>query len=384
MEKKIAIVGAGLAGLNCARLLSQNENCKVTLLDRNSHIGGRVKTTECDGYLLDEGFQVLLPGYPEAQTAFDLESLKLRPFQAGAKIKIRNKFHKVGDPIREPSALFSTIFSPIGSLKDKVKILELKKPRRADYENLSCEQYLREIGFSEKIIHTFFRPFFSGIFLDPKLDVPAEYFLFLYQIFSKSNACLPAKGMGDMAKNLFDQCLEVNLRLDTNVAIKSDTEIEVDGETEKFDYIVQAYSVVEDFHSVTTDYFVSSQILDLEPALLLNGEGFGVINHIAPLNHVQNSYAKEGTLLSVNLIGDKTEALVEEVLKELNEWLPGNSFKHLKRIQVKKALPKLKSYYNENILNNGIYLCGDHLQSPSINGALKSGRVVAEKILTSL
>lgn len=380
--KKIAIIGAGLAGLNCARLLSQNENVEVSLFDKNNFIGGRVKTTELDGYLLDEGFQVLLPGYPEAKRAFDLDALKLRPFQAGAKIRIGGRYHMVGDPIREPSTLFSTLLAPIGSFTDKLKILKLKNPNLDDAKGLNCEQYLNKVGFSSKIIDSFFRPFFSGVFLDTKLDVPAEYFLFLYKTFSKSNACLPEAGMGELAKNLFDQSKNIKLELGAKVDIKNDKQLSVDGSDADFDFIVKAYSEEESFHSVTTDYFVSDNPVMLEPALLLNGDGKGVINHVAPLNHVQRSYGEQGTLLSVNLIGDHINASIEKVQDELNEWLPGHSFRHLKRIEVKKALPKLSNYYNENIVNDGIYLCGDHLQSPSINGALKSGRLAAEKILS--
>ena len=189
--KRIAIVGAGLAGLNCARLLSQNENVNVSLFDRNSCLGGRVKTTKVDGYLLDEGFQVLLPGYPEARVAFDMEALKLKPFRAGAKIKINGQFYMVGDPIREPSTLFSTLLAPIGTLSDKLKILKLKKNNATHLQGINCENYLRKIGFSSKIIDNFFRPFFSGIFSIPSSMFLQIFFFFYTRLFQHPmHACL--------------------------------------------------------------------------------------------------------------------------------------------------------------------------------------------------
>ena len=47
-------------------------------------MGGRVRTDEVDGFLLDRGFQIFLTSYAEAQQALDYEALDLRPFYAGA------------------------------------------------------------------------------------------------------------------------------------------------------------------------------------------------------------------------------------------------------------------------------------------------------------
>ncbi|MEO7143186.1 MAG: FAD-dependent oxidoreductase, partial [Bryobacteraceae bacterium] len=66
----VAIVGAGLAGLCCARRLTEaGVSCLV--LEASDGIGGRMRTDQVDGFLLDRGFQVLLTAYPEAQNILD-------------------------------------------------------------------------------------------------------------------------------------------------------------------------------------------------------------------------------------------------------------------------------------------------------------------------
>jgi phytoene dehydrogenase-like protein len=59
------IVGAGLAGLCCARVLLQ-KGISFLILEAAKGVGGRVWTDRVEGFLLDRGFQVLQTAYPEA------------------------------------------------------------------------------------------------------------------------------------------------------------------------------------------------------------------------------------------------------------------------------------------------------------------------------
>ncbi len=84
-EKKVIVVGAGLAGLSCARRLHEAGR-PVLVLEADERIGGRVKTDDVQGFQLDHGFQVLLTAYPEVQRQLDLPALDVRPFASGALI----------------------------------------------------------------------------------------------------------------------------------------------------------------------------------------------------------------------------------------------------------------------------------------------------------
>lgn len=58
---RIAVVGAGIAGLTAAFRLRQ-AGLDVTVLERSQHVGGRMRTEEVDGYRVDVG-AALLPDF---------------------------------------------------------------------------------------------------------------------------------------------------------------------------------------------------------------------------------------------------------------------------------------------------------------------------------
>ena len=63
-DRPVVVVGAGLAGLSCAATLHE-AGAPVVVIESGDDVGGRVRTDEVDGFLLDRGFQVLLTAYPE-------------------------------------------------------------------------------------------------------------------------------------------------------------------------------------------------------------------------------------------------------------------------------------------------------------------------------
>jgi monoamine oxidase len=64
----VVVVGAGLAGLSCAKQLS-GMGRRVILLEASDRVGGRVRTDVVDGLNLDHGFQVLLTDCKNTMTA---------------------------------------------------------------------------------------------------------------------------------------------------------------------------------------------------------------------------------------------------------------------------------------------------------------------------
>ena len=95
----VVIVGAGLAGLTCARRLHE-AGVKTTIIDAADKVGGRVRTDLVDGYRLDRGFQVLLTAYPEAKRWLDYGALELKPFWPGAEVWTGSAWATVADPRR--------------------------------------------------------------------------------------------------------------------------------------------------------------------------------------------------------------------------------------------------------------------------------------------
>lgn len=118
MDHKAVIVGAGLAGLCCARELERH-GLDCVVLEAADAPGGRVRTDLVDGFRLDRGFQVLLTSYPEVQAVLDVPALQLRSFVAGAAVWRDGALHSLADPWRRPIAGLKSLASPVGSVSDK-------------------------------------------------------------------------------------------------------------------------------------------------------------------------------------------------------------------------------------------------------------------------
>ncbi|MFT5238620.1 MAG: phytoene dehydrogenase-like protein, partial [Flavobacteriaceae bacterium] len=230
-EYKIHIIGAGVSGLVAATVLEQNGFHPV-IIEATDRVGGRVKTDIIDGYQLDHGFQVFLTAYPAAKKYLDLESLELQKFLPGASIFKNGKQMIIGDPLRDTSLLFSTLFSGIGSFSDKLKVLKLnirlKKKTLSDIfsdKEQSTLSYLRDFGFSDQMIAQFFKPFFSGIFLEPRLETSSRMFEFVYKMFGEGYATLPKAGIEAIPRQLAKNLKETTFKFNTKVVSIKDEEI---------------------------------------------------------------------------------------------------------------------------------------------------------------
>jgi phytoene dehydrogenase-like protein len=154
----VIVVGAGLAGLACARELVRLGR-SVRVLEAAETVGGRIRTERHQGFLLDRGFQVLQTAYPEAGRALDLAALDMRAFVPGALIRFEGRFHRIADPWRQPLTALSTLFSPVGTLAAKWRMALLRRRLLAASldQIYSCPETtagarLGEIGFSAAIV----------------------------------------------------------------------------------------------------------------------------------------------------------------------------------------------------------------------------------------
>ena len=168
---KVHIIGGGVSGLVAAQVL-ENHGISPVIIDANDRVGGRVKTDIVKGFQLDRGFQVLLSSYSAAKKYLDYKSLDLQQLKAGSCVFVGGKQCFFGDPLRDLSLFIPTLFSPLGTLGDKLKIAKLnfhlqKKTIDKIFEDreITTKEYLIAKGFSKKIIKNFFAPFFNGIFL---------------------------------------------------------------------------------------------------------------------------------------------------------------------------------------------------------------------------
>jgi len=405
----VVVVGAGISGLVCAQELTQN-GVSVQLLEQSDAVGGRIRTDEVEGFLLDRGFQVYLDAYNHAGKILNLEALDLKAFEPGAIVFERKNRYRLMDVFRRPLNLFSSAFSPIGSLKDKVLIAKLrnflKKSSIAEIqsrEDTTTEMYLRNFGFSEDIIDRFFRSFYGGIFLEKKLKTSSRMFEFTFKMFSEGSATLPAKGMEEIPRQLALKLPDNVLRLNTKVAAINGTEITlVSGEKLNPEHIVLAMpsDIVQEkivslklpeikWRSVTNFYFASKRSPLHEPIIALSGDPNSLVNNVSVPSDLSADYAPAGqSLISVSVLGvHDEEDFLNKVIRELKDWF-GNEVKdwrHLRTDRIEKALAEqTPDTLKPKSCIDGISLCGDQQTTTSIEGAIISGQQTARRVIQEI
>jgi phytoene dehydrogenase-like protein len=408
-QKQVLIVGGGLAGLACAIRLHE-AGARPLIFERGDGVGGRVRTDELDGFLLDRGFQVFLDAYPEAGGLLDKDRLDLRAFKPGALIHTTSGMHRVMDVFREPRHLRESAFAPVGSLADKLRVARLRwrlmhqtTEEIAGHEDITTQDYLMREGFSPAMMDRFFRPFYGGIFLERELATPSRMFEFTFKMFSQGNATLPAQGMGEIPRQLATRLPPGTIRLSAPVArIQPGIVTLESGEQFLGDAVVVATDASSaaglmsaggtggpDWRSVTCLYFAAPRSPLGESIIALNGTGSGWVNNVCVPSDLAPAYAPPGrALISVSVLGTPGSADLEsQVPAELEGWFGGTvrEWLHLRTYRIHRALPRLtpgNGFSGPGFQKTaGIFVCGDHLWSASIEGAIRSGLRTADAIL---
>ena len=404
----IHIVGGGVSGLIAAKTLEAG-GYKPTIIEASDRVGGRVKTDIVDGFQLDHGFQVLLDAYPMAQKHLDYSALDLQKFVPGAVICQNGKSQIIGDPLRDGSMLFSTLFASIGSIGDKLKIFKLnrslqKKSIRSIFKSpeMSTLDYLKSKGFSDRIINTFFKPFFSGIFLEDKLETSSRMFEFVYKMFREGHPVLPKSGIEAIPVQLKSQLKHTNFKFNTKVKTVNDDHL-ITESGERLDThftiiatdakgLVSNLSDSSPWKSCDNLYFVTTQRTIKRPLIGLVADENTLINNVFFHNSVETTTKGQGELLSVTVVKDHNlndTDLVTAVQEELRTRCNILDVKFLRRYVIPKALPDLHQLQNdcsptETQLKTTIFLAGDQLLNGSLNAAMRSGERAAEGLIMTL
>tara|TARA_B110000967_G_scaffold36853_1_gene36129 strand:+ start:502 stop:1743 length:1242 start_codon:yes stop_codon:yes gene_type:complete len=402
----IHIIGGGISGLIAARVLEEH-GLSATIIEATDRLGGRVKTDVVDGYSLDHGFQVLLTAYPAAKKYLDFDALELQEFLPGSAIFKNGKQKIIGDPLRNLSLLLPTLFSGIGTVNDKLKILALnRRLKKKSIQNIFAEKeqttrvYLENIGFSEAIITNFFTPFFSGIFLENKLETSSRMFEFVYKMFGEGNAALPKDGIQAIPKQLFEKLKSTTYVFNTKVKSVENGSIKLEsGETLKSNFTIiatQASGLVSNlknqatlWKSCDTLYFEVAKREIKKPLIGLIAMHNALINNIFYHTSLQTSATATKELLSVTVIDKQNltnKQLVTEVQKELKELCNIDSCTFIKQYNIPMALPNLQDIQYEMLpsetrLTETIFLAGDTQLNGSLNAAMIAGERAALEVI---
>jgi len=407
MPSPVVIVGAGVAGLTCALDLV-TAGVEVLVLEAGDRPGGRVRTDLVDGFRCDRGFQVLLTAYPEAQRVLDYAALDLRPFYPGALVRHGGRFHRVADPRRHPLQAALGAFSPIGTLRDKWKVGAMRTDVGAgapqallERPEVASAQALAARGFTPAMVDRFFRPFFGGVFLERELSTSSRLLDYLFRMFCEGDVAVPAKGMGEIPRQMAAKLPANALRVASHVATVASHRVTLTtGEPIAASAVVVATEPAEaaalldlptpPMRGVVNYQFAAEHDPVGAPVLVLNAEPGAVVNDLAVMSAVSAEYAPAGqALVSVSTPG---AGLVEEaaVRAELATWF-GDEVKAWRRLAVHRipaALPAFEAPTGASVekppqVRPGVFVAGDHRETPSLQGAMASGRRAAEAVLRS-
>jgi len=440
----VVVIGAGVAGLRAARVAA-DAGATVRVLEASDGVGGRVRTDRLDGFTLDRGFQVFIEDYPVARRVLDYEALRLHRFWPGALVLDGDERAAVSDPLRRPQDTLKALLSPVGTPLDKLLLgllilrLRSQPPERALADSQedgaeaepSTEAYLQRLGLSAPIIDGFFRPFLQGVFLSPLSEQSSRLFEFVFSVFSSGAACLPAGGMGAVAEQMAARLPEGCVSLHTRVAaLEAGPALRLeDGTRLECDAVVVAVdapaadalllgtgdgesgsdggggglgSDARGRSSCCLYFGFEGAPPVTDPLLLLNSRAGGaafpsaVVNNLCFPSAVCPSYAPPGaSLASVNVVGSPEmgdDALEAAVREQLSGWFGAGEverWRFLRRYDVAYAQPaqwppRPQGFERPKRRGGGVYVCGDHTSTPTLNGAIASGEAVVAEVLADL
>lgn len=417
-HRNITVIGAGIAGLAAARELASQGHA-VTVLESSDRIGGRVASdriaTSAGACTVDRGFQVYLSAYPEPKRYLDIRALDLRAFMPGALVWNGHRAATVAHPMREPVAALAGVLGgaiPFGDALRMIPFAQAALQGPSDGPGApsgrTAIERIASAGVSNATIDRFFRSFFGGVFFDRSLNTDSSRLDFLLRMFAEGFACVPARGMGAIAVEMARPIASC-IRLASRVAHIDGTRaiLEGGGSVEADAVIVATGAhdlqrLAPDLPAIAWQGTLSAWFLTPDPSalpswLVLNGSGGGAFNHGAAMG----SYAPAGRGLFVANTAfcprgpDGCTDLAHDMRRTLGQILRQSIGRHategwelvaVQRIPhaIPRQWPSDLASRLPTTLAPRVFVAGDHLEDASINGAMRSGRLAAERCAAAL
>ncbi|QKW19280.1 FAD-dependent oxidoreductase [Kitasatospora sp. NA04385] len=406
------VVGAGVAGLTAATALAA-QGLDVQVLEATERVGGRMATRELDGFRLDHGGHLLNTAYPELARRLDLDRLELRPLSPGVLVHSGGRGYRVGDPRLTPARQAATR-GPLGTPLDKARLAAaLARLAATPTERLlarpeaTAARALADRGLPARTVDAFLRPLLGALLSDPALGTSSRVADLVLRAYARGRLCVPAAGVGAVPAQLAARLPERSLRLGVEVtAVGTDgVETAAHGRIRSRAVVVATDAATAanllpglrqpGFHPVTTYYHAAERSPLGEAVLLLDAERSG-ISHSLVLSDADPSYAADGrALIATTVLGRRAfdsggpagdEPVVRRRLAELYGTATGGweflTVRHVADAVV--AMPPPHHFRRSVRLLAGLYVCGDHRDTGTVQGALVSGRRAAEAVLRDL
>ncbi|MFE7570258.1 NAD(P)/FAD-dependent oxidoreductase [Streptomyces sp. NPDC057539] len=412
----VVIIGAGLAGLAAAHHLT-SAGVRVSVLEAAPHVGGRMATDRVDGFRLDRGGRLLTTSYPELLRTPGLEGAALRMFSPGVVVHSDGRNYRTGavgsarSALTVARALASAPRPPLGGAVDQARLGAvlgrlaatptsrlLARPERTALEALSVR------GLPVRTVNGFVRPLLSALLCDPELTTSSRCADLALRAFARGRLCVTAGGSSVLPELLARALPEGTVRTDVCV-----TDASISGVTTKEHGEITCRSLVvatgaraaaellpglrvPDFHAVTVLHHTAPAPPLTDPTLLLDADRSGPVAHTAVMSAVDPSRAPEGrVLISSTVLGPPPPAAVlDRTVRAQLARLYGTPTDEWELLAVHHdpeavpAMPPPHDLRRPVRLLSGLYVCGDHRDTNTVQGALFSGRRAAHAILRDL
>jgi len=407
------VVGAGLAGLTCAKVLAEAGR-PFLLLEAAGRPGGRVVSDRTpEGFVLDRGFQVLLDSYPAARRHLDFAALGGGRFRAGAMFVGRGRPRTLENPLRRPAAVLDALRGDVLALGDQFRLSALAVQALSGVGSdgdVSTDALLRRYGFSEEFFVRFARPFFGGVLLDPGLGTSAKLFTNYLRRFVTGRALLPGKGIGGIAEQLSARLPKDSVRYGARVeelfldrgrasGVRLTGGDRVNGETvvlatdEPSICRLLGAGHPRSARGTAVHYFAAERAFHQGSWLCLppRREQSPVL-HAALLTNVVPGLAPAGAhLWSVTVIPDHPRSADAEFVGiEVASWfgVNPNELRPLSFLRVPYAVPEQLPGHERRApswraLPAGVHIAGDAACGASIDAVMASGEAAAKKVISS-
>lgn len=405
----VVVVGAGLAGLAAATTL-QAAGVETVVVEASDAVGGRVRTDRVDGLLLDRGFQLLNPAYPAVRDLVDVPALRLCPFEAAVVVATGSGRTVVGDPLRAPRHLLSTVLGP-GTPLEKAAFArwaaragfgDVGRLKREPDEPLAVA--LDRWGLTGRLRSAVLEPFLAGVLAEDRQETSRRFVDLVLRSFVRGAPALPAAGMQALPEQLAGRLVSGSVHLGARARSVTGARVETDAGpiTARATLVatdpLAAVSLL-DLPSVRTNGLTTFYHLAPEPpsdlaALHVDGDHRGPVVNTAVVSHVAPSYSRDhaggGALVQSTVLGDHDDAATEARVRAQAALVYGcdtHAWRHVATYAIPAALPamlpplRLRQPVD---LGDGLYVAGDHRDTASIQGALVSGRRAAHAILGRL
>jgi len=276
--------------------------------------------------------------------------------------------------------------------------------RLLDAPETTTEEALRRAGLSYRIIEEVLRPFLSGVFGDRALQTSSHVLAMNLRSFARGRIGVPAAGMAALPAAIAGPLPYPQLLINARTHSVGPGVVVTDGGEIRCRAVLVATDPVTAsqllpalprpvMRGLTTFYFGAAHAPIDEPTLLLDGDRREIIANTVVLSNAAPENAPAGkSLIAASVVGVSAPSAASEAVVRVElarmYGVPTEDWELISLVSIPHALPatpppqgRLRKPVS---MGDGLFVAGDHRDSPSIQGALAGGWRTAGAVLASL